>query len=64
MRTGQRHPNFAGADPHQSTDLEQPQANGVDFGLCHLSAFQADPPQGVNEYIGEGAQRQAQLIAP
>jgi hypothetical protein len=51
---------YAGA--HLRAELEQLEANGRDGGIGELAVAQTDAAQGIDENIGHGRERHAELI--
>ena len=52
----------AHAGAHLRTELQQLEANGRDGGIGELAVAQTDAAQGIDENIGHGRERHAQLI--
>ena len=52
----------AHAGAHLRPELEQLEANGRDGGIGELAMAQTDAAQGIDENIGHGRERHAQLI--
>ena len=59
---GHRDLDAADADAHQGADFEEPQANGAAGRTGEPGARESDPPQGVDQHIGEGREPQPELI--
>ena len=52
----------ADAGAHLRPELQQLEANGRDGGIGELAVAQTDAAQGIDENIGHGRERHAQLI--
>ena len=48
--------------PHLRPELQQLEANGRDSGIGELAVAQTDATQGIDQNIGHGRERHAQLI--
>src|SRR3989440_7691816 len=57
-------PDTARGDAHLRGDFQQPQPDGVDLGFRPFRAYQAQPPQGLDQHIGQRGEVQPQLIGP
>ena len=52
----------AGADAHDCADLEQLESDGIDLCLGPLGAFQGQPPERLNQRVGQSREVKPELI--
>jgi hypothetical protein len=52
----------AHAGSHLRPELQQLEPNGRDGGACELAVAQTDAVQGIDENVGHGRERHAELI--
>jgi hypothetical protein len=57
-------PDAARGDAHLRGDFQQLQPDGIGLCLGPLRARQAQPPQGLDQRIGQRGEVQPQLIGP
>src|ERR1700722_1327219 len=57
-------PDFPGRDAYLGCDFQQPQADRLHLVLRPFRSCQTQPPQPLDQHIGQGREVQAKLIRP